>query len=192
MLATGRSGDGTAGLISRAVPPTGFLTVVATALGIQHGPALNQPPSPWFLEPVWFPVFFLLLWAGITGLLAILSGWASLAGYFRADGQLEGERFRFVSGSMGARLFPVNYRGSLFLTVNQAGFRLAIFFPFRLLSPPLFIPWKAVASVESKRLLFFRYVVVRLRDQWPTISIRGAAGREVEVAYGRASDSHAQ
>ena len=123
-------------------------------------------------------------------MLAILGGWASLATYFRANGPVQGERFRFVSGSMGARFLPVSYGSCLFLTVNETGFRVAILFLFRLLSPPLFIPWKAVASVEPKRFLFFRYTVVHLRDQWPRISIRGTAGREIELAYGRVSGSN--
>jgi len=148
---------------------------------------LHQPPPPWLLEPQWFFPFFALFWAGITGLLAILGGWASLATYFRAEGRVEGERFRFVSGSMGIRFLPVSYGNCLFVTVNEAGFRLSIFFPFRILSPPLFIPWKSVASVESKRLLFFRYTVVHLRDQWPRISIRGNAGRQIEQGYAHAS-----
>lgn len=152
---------------------------------------MNQPPPPWLLEPQWFFPFFVIFWAGITGLLAILGGWAGLAGYFRADGQVEGERFRFVSGSVGARFLPVSYGSCLFLTVNQTGFRLAILFLFRMLSPPLFIPWKAVVAVEPKRFLFFRYTVVHLRDQWPRISIRGTAGRQLELAYGRASGAQA-
>jgi hypothetical protein len=131
-----------------------------------------------------------LFWAGICGLLALLGGWAGLATYYRADGPVEGERFRFVSGSMGIRFLPVSYGSCLFVAVNEAGFRLSIFFPFRIMSPPLFIPWKSVASVESTRFLFFPYTVVHLRDQWPRISIRGNAGREIEQAYRRASGSN--
>jgi hypothetical protein len=149
-----------------------------------------QSPSPELLEPQWFFPLFALLWVTITGLLAILGGWASLATYFRAGGAVEGERFRFVSGSMGARFLPVHYGNCLFVTVNETGFRLSIFFPFRLLSPPLFIPWNAVASVALKRFLFFRYVVVHLRDQWPRISIRGGAGQRIEQAYRRISGSN--
>jgi hypothetical protein len=152
---------------------------------------LHQPPPPWLLEPQWFFALFVLLWAGVTGLLAILGGWASLATYFRADGPVQGDRFRFVSGSMGIRFLPVNYGNCLFVTVNDAGFRLSIFFLFRIFSPPLFIPWKAIASIETKRFLFFYpYIVVQLQDQWPRISIYGGAGRRIAQAHGRGSGSN--
>ena len=110
---------------------------------------VNQPAPPWLLEPQWFFPFFALFWFTVTALLAILSGWRSLATYFRTEAPVEGEQFRFVSGSMGARFFPVSYRNCLFVTVNETGFGLSILALLRLLSPPLFIPWEAVASVES-------------------------------------------
>jgi hypothetical protein len=91
---------------------------------------------------------------------------------------------------MGAGLFPAtSYGNCLFLTVNEMGFRLSILFVFRLLSPPLFIPWQAVASVESKRFLFIPYTVVRLQRGWPTITFRGAAGRAVQDAFVNAKRS---
>jgi len=152
---------------------------------------LNEPPPPWLLEPQWFFPFFALFWAGISGLLAILGGWASLATYFRAEDSVDGERFRFVSGSMGLRFLPVTYGNCLFITVNESGFRLSILFLFRILSPPLFIPWKSVASVERKHFLFFPYTVVQLRDQWPRISIQGGAGREMERIYAHRTGSNA-
>ncbi len=152
---------------------------------------VNEPSPLWLLEPQWFFPFFALFWCAITALLAILGGWASLATYFRAAAPVEGERFRFVSGSMGARFLPVNYGNCLFVTVNETGFRLSILLLFRLLSPPLFIPWKVVTSVEPKRFLYFRYTVVKLRDQWPRISLAGKAGRQIEQAYASASGSTA-
>src|SRR5580698_5650204 len=150
---------------------------------------MNQPPPSWLLEPQWFFLFFVLFWAGICGLLAILGGWASLATYFRAVDNVDGVRLRFASGSMGIRFFPVHYGNCLFVTVTDTGFRLSILFLFRVLSPPLFIPWTSVASIEPKRFLFFSYTVVKLREQWPIISVRGRAGRQIEQAYARTSSS---
>ena len=139
--------------------------------------------SPEFMQPQWFIPFFALVWAGITGMLAVLGGWSSLATTFRAQQPAQGERFRFASGSIGARLLPVSYGGCLFITVNEEGFGLSILFPFRLLSPPLFIPWRDVKSVEPKQFLLSRYTVVRLRNHWPNISLRGAAGERMRQAY---------
>jgi hypothetical protein len=144
---------------------------------------MHHAAPPEFMQPQWFFPLFALMWAAISALLAKFGGWSSLATQFRAEHPLQGERFRFVSGSLGGRIFPVNYGGCLFVTVNDEGFGLAIFFLFRLFSPPLFIPWRGVESVESKRFLLSRYSVVRLRDHWSTISVRGAAGQRIQQAY---------
>ena len=149
---------------------------------------MSQYPPPEFMQPQWFFPLFALIWAGISVLLSVLGGWASLTAQFRATQRVEGERFRFVSGSMGAPVFPVSYGSCLFVTVNELGFGLSILFPFRLFSPPLFIPWAQVASVETKRIVFMSRVVVRLHDRWPTISLRGGAGTRILEAYGRGRD----
>ena len=141
------------------------------------------------MQPQWFFPMFALMWVSISALLSMLGGWTSLAGEFRATQRTDGQRFRFVSGSMGARVFPVNYGGCLFVTVNETGFGLSILLPFRLLSPPLFIPWSQVASAETKRFLFVNRAIVRLRGHWPAISVRGAAGKCIVDAYAGASKS---
>jgi hypothetical protein len=124
------------------------------------------------------------MWLGVGGLLSLLGGWFGLAADFRAEQPALGERFRFVSGSMGSRLFPVRYSNCLFVTVNDSGFRLSILFPFRFLTPPLFVPWSAIASIEQKKfLLVFRYTAIRVRDRWPTISVRGDAGQRIADVY---------
>jgi hypothetical protein len=138
-------------------------------------------------EPQWFIPTFALMWVAITGLLAQVGGWATLAKQFRSDDAASGDRFWFVSGSMGLRYLPVSYGSCLFLNVSNTGFRLSILFAFRLFSPPLFVPWAAVESVERKRfLLLVPYVLIRIRDQWPTVAIRGRAGRRLEEGYAQA------
>ena len=151
-----------------------------------------QPiPSRAFWGPQWFFAAFALMWVSISALLSVLGGWSSLASHFRSERPHEGERFRFVSGSMGTALLPVSYSRCLFITVNEGGFGLSILFLFRLLSPPLFIPWSAVESIESRRFLFVDRAVVKLRDRWQTISVRGVAGDHLREAYLRATRAHA-
>jgi hypothetical protein len=115
---------------------------------------VSEFPSPDLSEPQWFLPLFALMWFGIGGLLSVLSGWWSLASRFPAADSIKGENYRFVSGSMGLGFFPVNYGSCLFVTINEKGFRVAILFLFRFLSPPLFIPWAQVESVAEKRFLF--------------------------------------
>jgi hypothetical protein len=143
-------------------------------------------PAPEMLQPQWFLPFFLCLWLVLSAVLALTSGWIGLSREFRSEEPIEGQRFRFASGSLG--LWPLaatSYGSCLFLTVNDSGFRLSIFFLFRFLCPPLFIPWSAVKSVEARRFLFFRYAVVRLLRGWPAVAVRGNAGRYLEETYRR-------
>ena len=148
---------------------------------------MSQANVPEFMQPQWFFPLFIGMWLGISALLSRMSGWASLAEQFRSAEPKSGETLRFVSGSMGAKVLPVNYGGCLFVTVNDSGFHLSILFLFRFQSPPLFIPWAQVESAEEKRLLLARHVVVRLRNRWPIISVRGRAGQFIQEAYARAA-----
>ena len=142
------------------------------------------------LAPEWFISEFAALWLIISAVLSLLGGWHSLAGEFRASKPSQGVKFRFCSGSLGRWPFPVTaYGNCLFVTVSDVGLRLSIFFPFRFLSPPLFIPWHAVQSVESGRFLFLRYSLIRLRRGWPAIALRGRAGREVAARFLTLSDA---
>ena len=100
----------------------------------------------------YFPIVFAVLWFAMSALLASWSGWAQLAKTHSAVNKIEGEHFRFVSGSIG-RGVPVSYSSCLFVTVNELGFRLSVLFPFRFRSPPLFLSWSDVESVSEKRFL---------------------------------------
>ncbi len=147
---------------------------------------MPQAPPPLLLRPQWFFPLFLGVWLAVSAVLALAGGWFSLSREFRSDEAIDGERFRFASGSLGLWPFPVTgYGNCLFLTVNDTGFRLSILFVFRFLAPPLFIPWSAVKSMESGRLLFLRYTRVRLLRGWPTVAIRGRAGQCLGDTYAR-------
>ena len=139
---------------------------------------------PEYMQPQWFIPMFAAMWCGITGLLSVLGGWATLAASYRAEGASDGERFRFVSGSLGTRFVPVNYGNCLFVTVRSHGIQLSILFPFRFLSPPLFLPWSHVESVRERRfLLLFRYAVIVVKDKWPRVSLYGRAGSAAHRSF---------
>jgi hypothetical protein len=140
---------------------------------------------PWSAEfaPLWFLVLFPGLWLVVTGVLSRVGGWASLATQFRATQPTSGESFRSVSGSVGKKGLPIGYRNCLLVSVGERGFSLAVLFLFRFQSPPLFIPWSQVESVEEAKVFFVRCVVIRLRNQWPVISLQGPAGKRVKEIY---------
>jgi hypothetical protein len=148
-------------------------------------------PSPTILNPHLFFSLFGLMWFSIGGLLSYLSGWRSLAGRFRATQPADGERFRFVSGSVGAStLLPVSYHSCLFFNVGNNGFLVSVFFPFRFLTPPLFIPWAQVDSVKEQRLWFRRHAVVRIRGFSTKIIVPGRAGQCIINVYAQISSQH--
>jgi hypothetical protein len=146
-----------------------------------------SPTAIQTFEPQWFLLAFALMWIAVTGLLAHLSGWAGLASRFPVGTAPSGERFRFVSGSIGRRFLPVSYGNCLFLDVGSYGVKLSILFLFRFQSPPMFIPWSQVESVTDKRILFIPFVAIKVRGQWPIISIRGPAAKCLRDSYARAN-----
>lgn len=137
--------------------------------------------------PFLFVLFFTLLWTAVTGLLSKLGGWSLLAERFPGSAkQPHGRRFTFTSALIRRfRLFPVNYRGILFVTIGPEGLYLDIFFLFRFLSPPLFIPWRAVESVGEQRHLFGSYGVMKIRDCPVVLLFMGEAGRYLREEYAK-------
>ena len=132
-----------------------------------------------------FPLVFPFFWLAIVTSLSAMSGWMALWKAFPSPRIVEGRRFQFVSGAMGYKSLPVSYGNCLFVTVGDAGFRLALFFLFRPLSPPLFIPWREVVSVDARRWWFFTNATIRLRGRTKIIQLRGSAGRSVIETWAR-------
>lgn len=132
----------------------------------------------------WLFLLWLAIWSGVTSGMAYLSGWPRLAGRFRAIRDVEGERFRFVSGSIGSpKWLPVRYRRCLFLTVADDGLFISVFFLFRAFSPPLFIPWSAVETLGEKRIWIIDHTVIHLRDFSTIIMISGQARQSITRSY---------
>lgn len=153
-------------------------------------------PEEWagYLSLWWIGIpLFALLWLGVTGLLALLSGWVRLASRFAGTPMLEGERFRFVSGALGHRKFPVNYNGCLFVYLSPEGLGLSILFPFRFRSPPLLIPWSAIRAATPRRILWVPVVTFEIEGCRSCISLQGRAGQRAQQWFesarqGRAPD----
>ena len=135
------------------------------------------------VHPVWFVLLFPVVWLLFTAVFSRVSGWSSLATRFRSGEPSGGETFRFASGFVGKKALPVNYNACLSVTVGNGGFGLSLFWPFRFQSPPLFIPWSHVQSVERQKVFFLMYAVVRVRNQWPVIAIGGEAGERLAEAF---------
>lgn len=89
------------------------------------------------------PLFFVGLWCGVSGLLAVVSGYRDLASRFTEPATFAGTG-RSLPDSFYARIGLVSYRGYLVhLDVNQAGLGIQVssLFPFH---PPLRVPWNRI------------------------------------------------
>jgi hypothetical protein len=124
------------------------------------------------------------MWVVLCAFLSFFSGWRTLHNLFPDASVQGGKTFRATSLSMGPRFFPVSYSNCAILQTGENGFRLSLWFIFRAFHPPLFIPWAAVRSVESKRFLFlFRYSRVQLNDPSVFIDVSGRPGIQLQEAY---------
>lgn len=151
-------------------------------------------PSPsTFLDPLWFLPLFVGMWCGVTGLLSHLSGWSGLAVRFRATRPADGERFRFASGSLGTSTrLPVSYRNCLCFAIKETGLHVSLFFPFRFLAPPLFIPWAQVDSVAWQSSWLAQRLVIGIRGCSTRILVPGRPGEAIARAYANFSPRHAR
>jgi hypothetical protein len=148
---------------------------------------MSGSASSLLIQPLGLSLLFVVFWLGVCAMLSRIGGWSSLVAPFRAKYPPRGERFRFVSGSLGSERFPVSYKSSLFVVVSRHGLHLSVYFPFRFQSPALFIPWGEVDSVAEKPFLRTFGVTLRLRRPWPVISVRGQAGHSIREAFAIAS-----
>lgn len=103
-----------------------------------------------------FPyIVLLLIVAGsvvFVGVMAGTGGWRSLAERYPAPvgPPLDEERYRFTSVRTGWGLFGTAlYQGCVTVGVGSRGFSLALWAPFALFHPPMFIPWEALERCRS-------------------------------------------
>ncbi len=129
-----------------------------------------------------------LVWLGSAAAASWYGGWSSLARHYAdspARPRRSGERFRFAAALMGDDGLAVSYAGSLDVTVGDAGIGLRIGYPQRWFSPPLFIPWSAVAGVEARRTAISSDAAIRLHGRDKLIRLRGSAGQCVLETWAR-------
>lgn len=93
------------------------------------------------------PLFFGVLWIGVTTVLGLMSGWFALASQFPDRPEETLAKINGQSGTMGA--FGVNFNGILNFEVCPSGLRVSVNRIFGPFSHPFFVPWDNI-SVERK------------------------------------------
>jgi len=110
----------------------------------------NPGEFPSWLLPLLFPLFFVGVWLGVCSLLALLSGWPALAAHFKAAGRPAGETVKRQVRAVGR----VGEKGVTQMILSEAGLYLYANPLFRVLRPPLLLPWPRVRFVRERRLPF--------------------------------------
>jgi hypothetical protein len=135
------------------------------------------------LELRWFLPLFVLGWCGIIAFLSLIGGWHALSKRYRAVQPVQGRLFAFASMGLGRSFFPVSYGSCLFVRVGAAGIGLSIFPIYRILHPPLFIPWSAAAECKREKFWWFTHTAVYLTDFQTRILFTGRLGRAIYESW---------
>jgi hypothetical protein len=116
-----------------------------------------------------FPyVVLLAIVAGSVVVGGVIGGWRAMAERYPAlaVAPLNEERYRFASMRSGWGLFWSSYFGNcVTVGVSSRGLSLAVWAPFSLFHPPLFIPWEALE--KCRRIEHYRqgpWTLVTLRE----------------------------
>jgi PAS domain-containing protein len=135
-----------------------------------------------------FPVFFTVMWLGITGMLAAVGGWSELAQLYREpEGTVRApvQSFRMATLDLrrGGIPLPANYSNCAIVELAVEGLHLRTWAVFRFRHPPLLIPWTQIEQVQPGRVLFFRVLTVSPRGVGTRIRMYGAPADAVEHAW---------
>ena len=125
---------------------------------------------------VLFPIYLVVAWPLVMWLISRMSGWATLAKFYRATRPFVGQRYRFQSGTLGKA--GSRFNNVLNLGVNEEGLYLSLLFPFGLYSPPLLIPWDDISAQNTQ--LIWKFVELHFR-QAPEVPLRlyESLGRQI-------------
>lgn len=113
-----------------------------------------------FSRPEYGVVLAVGFLAVVLFLIGRISGWATLANFYRASGEFFGPTWKFQSGQLRWRM---GYNNCLTLGANHSGIYLSVFFLFRIGHPSLFIPWEEI-SINTQKNFWGRYMEFRFKQ----------------------------
>ena len=117
--------------------------------------------------------------------MAAAGGWRAWAEHYPASMPTvpEEERYRFASiRTAGGLLGTATYNSCVTVGVGREGVSLALWAPFRLFHPPLFIPWQAVKSYR---------IIAQYRGDWTHVTLREGGSLTVSGRAAAAIARHA-
>jgi len=100
--------------------------------------------------PLYFPIFFALMWFAVTVLLGFMSGWYTLMRRYPDRSEVALRTFQNQSGSIG----PVGARSLLTLSVCPSGLRVGMMRIFGPFSKDFLVPWHEISVARKDRFLW--------------------------------------
>lgn len=135
-------------------------------------------------QPLLLPFIYAAGWLGLLFLMSVFSGWRGLSERFVARGDMVGELFISVAGTMGRfRYLSPSFNSGARLVIGNEGFRLSMSAPFRPFHPALSIAWSAIVSVTPHADWRAKGVTLALRDSRIRIRIYEGAGKAILAAW---------
>ncbi|MDB5553684.1 MAG: hypothetical protein JWL86_3668 [Rhizobium sp.] len=108
-----------------------------------------------------FPIFFTILWVGITLLMSFIGGWGKVAKQYPASERPKGGVvLPRVTGMFGV----ARYKFVLTVITTDTGLYIENRKVFRLGHHPLFIPFSAIHNARKQTLFFWEYVAFDVDD----------------------------
>jgi hypothetical protein len=152
---------------------------------------MNVFAQPGPATAILFFLLFSIIWCCVIAAIACIGGWRELARSFPAEqttfrisGADDEQRFHYASMSMGPKYFPTNYGNCLTIRVSGEGIDVKVWPMFRVLHPPLRIPWQAIQRCERETFfLAFQRTAICLENQRDAVRFYGAAGKKIFEAW---------
>jgi hypothetical protein len=137
----------------------------------------------WKRRALWAVGFFVALWLIVTAAVSITSGWHLLGRRFPADDAHQ--RYSETDATIQMRKgngVPSGYSHMVRLGADEHGIALGLPLGFRLLSPPLFIPWEAIRTCRRTRNWgTYLEIEVEVSDPDVTIDLADKTGSIAEL-----------
>jgi|NGEPerStandDraft_6_1074524.scaffolds.fasta_scaffold15435_1 hypothetical protein len=110
-----------------------------------------------------------LFWVAFEFLIARVSGWRALARVYPALSAFVGRRYRLCNVGFRRSTY---YRSCVTFGTSPEGLFVALFLPFQIGHPPVFVPWSDIVITESKVFWFrrIRLSFKRVPGVWLSIS----------------------
>ena len=138
------------------------------------------------VAPTILLLLFIPFWLLVTGLIAVLGGWTSLAESYPAPDEFPldpAQRFRLRSMQLrSTSRVRANYGGSMTVGITPQGLYLVPFGLLRFRHTPVLIPWAAITQCTDGSFLWSRWVDLILRQDELVIRLYGSIG---EAAWGQ-------